>query len=186
MSSPSDIPEAHMGDDAYINEYLDELNNENIVMYITRSKNKNIVMYEGMHAEGVLDTKKPIDGYWLDIDPAYREKARKKGKMDDRIELRMIEKKLAYGYKTKPTEIEGEYELSLVSLPERTICVKMVEGRPRGVCIIAGKECYITKIYVNAKESMIGLPKPQFVLIYGIDIATGEVVIEKLDKTKKK
>jgi hypothetical protein len=44
-----------------------------------------------------LDHKKPMDVYWMDIDPAYVKETRKKGKMDDRSDLNTIEKQFAYG-----------------------------------------------------------------------------------------
>ena len=42
-------------------------------------------MYEALkNASGALDAAKPIDVYWLDIDPAYVAAARKKGVMTDK------------------------------------------------------------------------------------------------------
>ena len=42
-------------------------------------------MYEAVkNASGALDAAKPIDVYWLDIDPAYVAAARKKGVMTDK------------------------------------------------------------------------------------------------------
>lgn len=47
--------------------------------------------------DGKLDANKPLDGYWLDIDPEYVKANRKKGKTDDRDELSYIDKTMAYG-----------------------------------------------------------------------------------------
>src|SRR4051794_9480122 len=49
---------------------------------------QNIVVYEALKsADGHLDDKKPVDVYWLDIDPAYVAAARKKGNNSDRNEV---------------------------------------------------------------------------------------------------
>jgi hypothetical protein len=82
---------------------------ENIFLFVERSLNKNIVVYESIleqpeggagplsnHNVG-LSLSEPVKAYWLDIDPAYVEKRRKKGVMTDVEELNFIEKKMAYG-----------------------------------------------------------------------------------------
>ncbi len=46
------------------------------------------MVYEALKgADGQLDAAKPIDVYWLDIDPAYVEAARKKGIKSDRNDV---------------------------------------------------------------------------------------------------
>ena len=54
--------------DPYIEDYLKQYNHPDILLVIVRSKNKNIVVYEANIENGTLDSKKPIDSYWLDID----------------------------------------------------------------------------------------------------------------------
>jgi hypothetical protein len=44
-----------------------------------------------------LDSKKPVDVYWMDVDPEYQKKARAKGITTDKSELNMVEKQFAYG-----------------------------------------------------------------------------------------
>ena len=81
-----------------------------IFLYVERSLNKNIVVYESImeHAKvqqnGANDLSsvglrlnEPVRAYWLEIDPAYVEKKRKKGILSDVEELNFIEKKMAYG-----------------------------------------------------------------------------------------
>lgn len=52
---------------------------------------QNIVMYEALKSADALDAKKPVDVYWLDIDPAYVAAARKKGVTTDRVDVRKQE-----------------------------------------------------------------------------------------------
>lgn len=71
--------------------------NPNIAFIVERSKNKNIVVYEGLVKDGKIDPAKPLDVYWLDIDPVNVKNNRAKGQKHDRSELGMIESKMAYG-----------------------------------------------------------------------------------------
>lgn len=48
---------------------------------------QNIVVYEALKKGEALDANKPVDVYWLDIDPAYVAANRKKGIMTDRSEV---------------------------------------------------------------------------------------------------
>lgn len=165
-----------------------QLQKETIAFVIERSTNQNVVVYEGLledQAEGpsaLLRSDKPIDAYWLDIDPAYVEKNRKKGKMHDRDELNMIEKKMAYGVSWEPiAEEEGAYTMTLVALPKRKGIFKLVDGIPKALMEINGQQCYLQSIYVESKQGMIGLPKVVYVIIKGISIETGEPQEEKID-----
>lgn len=107
-----------------------------ICLYITRSTNRNIVVYEAKLQRALgsrpptLDPKKPLHGYWLDIDPEYVSKNRAKGKLDDREELNFIERKMAYGMEVKPHPTEvGAFQVSFVALKKRPMTLRM--GRAR-------------------------------------------------------
>jgi hypothetical protein len=161
-----------------------QLQKETIAFIIERSLNKNIVVYEGLiHEESKqLRTDKPIDAYWLDIDPAYVEKNRKNGKMHDRDELNLIERKMAYGVSWEPIEEEeGGYTMTLVALPKRKGIFKLVNGTPKAIMEINGQQCYMQSIYVESKQGMIGLPRVVYVVIKGVSIESGEPQEEKID-----
>ena len=88
----------------------------NIFLYVERSLNKNIVVYESPieQADGRsgaarvgLSLTEPVRAYWLDIDPTYVEKRRKKGILTDVEELNFIEKKMAYGITATLEVAEG-------------------------------------------------------------------------------
>jgi hypothetical protein len=158
-----------------------QLEKETIAFVIERSTNKNVVVYEGLIDPGTnkLKLEKPIDVYWLDLDPAYVEKNRKNGKLHDRDELNMIEKKMAYGVSWTPME-DDAFDLALVALPKKKCTLKLADGKPRTIMEINGQQCYLTNIYVESKPSMIGLPKVVYVLIKGVSIESGEPQEEKI------
>lgn len=155
----------------------------NLIFLIERSKNKNVVVYEGiLTAPGKLNAEKPVDVYWQDIDPAYVAANRKAGKMDDRSDLNMIESQFAYGVSTKPAAKAGEYEVHLVALPDRA-CVELLDdkGLPQIRITLNGKQCYLVRVYVHSVERWLNpMPKVEYVDISGYDIATGQLVTERV------
>lgn len=154
----------------------------NIQFIIARSKNANIVVYEGMVKDGKLDADTPMDVYWLDIDPEYIKANRKKGKNDDRVDLGMIEKKMAYGLSASETAAgSGEFNIKLVALSERQVIIKLVDGKPKSYLMINGALCEVSIIYVDATDNWVGLPTVNFVELHGID-ADGNAVVERITK----
>lgn len=154
----------------------------NVLFFIARSKNLNIVVYEAKQSNGVLDTSEPVTVYWLDIDPEYRKKARSSGKMDDRVELGMIEKKMAYGVSSTPFDGHpGEFMASLVAFPTRAVRVFIdpTTKKPRAQMQINKQQVDLVRIYVEAKENFIGLPSVVHVDVTGID-ANGQLVTERI------
>ena len=161
-----------------------QLDKPTIAFIIERSLNKNVVVYEGLVDEGTkqLRTDKPLDVYWLDLDPIYQEKNRKKGKTTDRDDLNMIERNMAYGVKCEAIEGEGgAYEMTLVALPKRKGILKMVDGVPKALMEINGQQCYLQSIFVHSKQGMIGLPKVVYVLVKGVSIASGKEQEERIE-----
>ena len=163
----------------------EQLEKATIAFVIERSLNKNVVVYEGLidDTTGKLKEDKPMDVYWLDLDPAYVEKNRKKGKMHDRDELNYIDKTMAYGisFKPVPDQDDESYEVTLVALPSKKVILKLVDGLPKAITDINGKKCYMENIYVETKQGWTGLPKVVHVLVKGKTVDGGEVQEEKID-----
>ena len=157
----------------------EQINKDSVLFWIERSKNKNIVVYEAIKQNGINDHYNNIIGYWLVIDPEYIKANRKKGKTDDREELSMIERKLAYGYNVTSTDSNKKckiYQVNLVSVP--SIIMDLItdkQGKPHIIVIINGYKCYLRRIYVATKESWYGLPKVLYVTLTGIEIKTGAI-----------
>ena len=66
------------------------------------------MVYEALKsADGALDAHKPIDVYWLDIDPEYQAAARKKGHKTDRVD---VSSNTQYRQQGKTPEAQGQEE----------------------------------------------------------------------------
>jgi hypothetical protein len=167
------------GDLSVLEKY--QADNPNLMFVICRNKNANTVCYEAVK-EGDKLGGAAIQVYWLDIEPSYVEAARKKGKMDDRVELNVIEKKMAYGCSaTASTTTPGEYSVKLVAFPKRLGTLKLAADGTTPVMYmeINGQQCVLKKIFVQAVDRMIGLPKVEYIELFGVD-ADGNAAQERL------
>ena len=151
---------------------------QHVVFIITRSKNDNTVVYSARMKDHRIDEHDPVHVYWMGFsrkDPHETDPAKL------RDELSWIEKKIAYGASGHKHGNTGEvYELKLVAVPSLKAFMQMHEGRPRVTANIGGRECVLVRVYVMAKENMVGLPTVQFVNIHGVDLETGEEIVEKI------
>jgi hypothetical protein len=163
---------------ALIPKQLALYDDHQVVFVITRSKNDNTVVYGARTHQHRLDEHEPIEVYWMgfsrkdphEVDPS---------KLRD--DLNWIEKKVAYGASAhKLHGSSDEFEVKLVAVPHLKVTMKMHGDRPRLTGMIGGHQCYVTRVYVLAQENMIGLPKVIFVNIHGIDMETGEEIVEKI------
>ena len=161
-----------------------------IALYIERSKNKNVVCYKGVHVNRASDALKPdapIDAYWLDIDPEYVKANRKNGKMDDRCELNLIDRTVAYGHSVAAPVAHSaavtSYEVSFVALSDRKMLLTSVAGgTPIILSKINGQDAVVTRIYVKATEPkhFWQMPSVEYVELHGVNPATGENVLETI------
>ena len=115
----------------------------------------------------------------MDIDPEYVKANRANGQATDRQDLGMVERSMAYGCSATATGKANEYKLSLVALSALNATAVFVDGRPRVLTKINGKDAYLTFVYVNSTDNWIGLPTVNYVDITGVDAATGEQVTER-------
>lgn len=153
---------------------------QHVVFCITRSKNDNTVVYRARTHDNNFVESDAIEVYWMgfsrkdphEVDPA---------KLRD--DLNWMEKKLAYGA-TATKDHRGEpdeFEVKLVAVPHLKVTMKKdATGRPRLYAVVGERNCFIVRVYVLAKENMIGLPKVIHVNIHGIDIETGEEIVEQI------
>jgi hypothetical protein len=152
----------------------------NILFLIARSKNQNIVVYEAKTNGNALDTSEPVTVYWLDIDPEYQKAARAKGVTSDRVELGTFERQFAYGLSSE-AQSGGTYKVKLVAFPDRPVYVSYdtAANRPVAKMDIQGKRCLLNRIYVSAKDRMLGPPKVEYVDLNGLD-DHGAAVTERI------
>jgi hypothetical protein len=135
---------------------------------IERSKNANIVVYDvRLNPRGTIDTRNPIDGYWIRLAEDGR-----------RDELSGLEKRLAYGWEAKPHG-EDKILLTLKALPSRKIIVERGKGGYEAHLPINGVPSRLTTAYVKSKEGGI-LPKVEYVDLIGRRLDNGEPIRERL------
>jgi hypothetical protein len=136
---------------------------------IERSKNANIVRYDAqLTDEGELDSDKPVVAYWiLHADNGQRE------------DLSWMQRKMAYGFKTKPAPDGEGYIMEMKPLPKRELRIKVVDGDAQAHLKIDGKPAVLKKIYVDSDQGWTG-PDVNYVKLFGKDLETGEERTEKI------
>jgi len=81
----------------------------NVILTVHREEDLNVIVYRAntikiIDASGqkkvTFDSKRPIDAFWLKIGEKDLRKHRKAGKVDDRVPLNMMEKKMLFGVKS--------------------------------------------------------------------------------------
>jgi Domain of unknown function (DUF4833) len=119
-------------------------------------------------ADGTLDPKNPVDGYWLNKGP---------GGSWSREELTVFQR-IAYGWDTEATA-NGTYALKLRAFRERAMWIVKIKGHWVVQTTIAGKQAYMRRLYVATDESGV-LPRVLYVDVFGEDAASGAALTEHL------
>jgi len=117
---------------------------------VARSKNANIVAY-----------------WLLDGDEKRRE------------ELTGIERERAYGVEGKPGHAPGTYTVVFKARRKFPLALRVVNGCPVAVTRIQGHTAILHRLFVKSKEGL-GLPKIEYVEVFGENPDTGAPVQEKL------
>eukprot|EP00796_Vickermania_ingenoplastis_P010012 gene10012-6991_t len=93
------------------------LDHHDMCLYIRRSKNLNVVVYQakyksersdnlgeggeqvesGVRADCVLHPTQPLHPLWIKLEPEHVARRRARGETDDRCEISLVERKMAYG-----------------------------------------------------------------------------------------
>ena len=135
---------------------------------IERSKNKNIVQYDICVSEnGDVPDSKPVTAYWV----------LENGEKHD---LNVIQAKLAYGIDSQEKLAENKYRIVLVAFKDRKILIEKIADGYRAIVLISGKESILEKIYVKSEERMLGLPKVNYVDLFGRNLQTDVAVQERI------
>jgi hypothetical protein len=167
-----------------------------IALYIERSKNQNIVVYDAKPVQQACAAPPDaIQSYWLDIDPAYVAKARAEGRLSDRVDLSLIERKLAYGHSVAssgpfslPEVIPGmtseRLALTFVAVPSREMELRWLTDADQLPVILAAINnsiCILSKIFVQSTEPkrFYQLPRVEYIDLIGVTL-DGEAVSERI------
>jgi hypothetical protein len=141
------------------------------LFFIQRSKNADEVHYDArVGADGNLDPKNPVDGYWMNKNASGG---------FTRDELTTFQK-MAYGWDTEPGP-NGTVVLKLKAFKDRPMSIVKAGGRWRVQTTIAGKQAYLTRLYVATKEGGI-MPTVLYVDVFGEDAGTGGALTEHIVK----
>lgn len=141
---------------------------ETSLFFIQRNKNPNTIVYDlNLNADGTVNRRSPIDGYW-----------RRYSSTGVRKELSWFESTLAYGYSSRRNQ-DSTFRIKLKAYNERYITLKQINGRWKAIMKINNEDCYLTNIYAYADESGI-FPDVLYVDIHGINPVTGQKVTERI------
>ncbi len=144
--------------------------NNQSLFYIERSKNKNRVYYDAnFNANGTINSEKPIDVYWLNLDENY-------GK---RGELSYIQEKMAYGYKSEKIT-DRCYQIKLKAFDKRIISLLIDnKGKAKAQMKIDGKMSNLNRLFIKATDKGIAT-SVEYIELFGTDIYTKTEVYEKI------
>jgi hypothetical protein len=125
----------------------------NIFLIIFRNKNLNVVVYELNTKEGKINSDNPVNVYWLDVDPAYRNVTRAKNISHDRVELNTFDNTFVYGVNSEMIN-DRECQIRFKADSSTPMRVKL---SPNGASLYVVKDNTIFLIrsaYVAATENL--------------------------------
>ena len=135
---------------------------------IERNKNGNRIQYDVcVNANSDLVGLDPVKAYWV-LESGEKEK------------LNFIETRYAYGILSQERLGRNRFAISLVALKGREIIIEKIEDRFRAVLPIRGTQSFLDKVYVDADEKWTGLPKVQYVDLFGWTALTYTPVEERI------
>ncbi len=145
--------------------------NDDLLFYIQRNHNKNTIIYDAnFDSKGNLVEEMPIDVYWI----RYEEEGQ-------RMELRSIEKMLAYGVKCEKIAVEeGKFNVKLVAKKKKEFqLIQKAPYKAKILTLINDQPSVLEHIYIFADNSGIW-PKVKYIEVFGRDANTGREVYEKI------
>eukprot|EP01084_Bolivina_argentea_P315402 546422_1 len=151
-----------------------EHKDDQLLVMIRRDKAPNPVVYRARYKNNNIKNgfaKDPIEIFWLKIAYCYIESHRKAGKQDDRMEMKYIELKMAYGIKYEKIKNKQEYKVVFIALPKWSCILKICpkESKPKLFGNINGNQCYLTDIHVQLKKKTgwFRIPSVDYITLKG-------------------
>ncbi len=138
------------------------------LFFIERSKNKHLVQYDVRLTENddILDSN-PLSVYWVLENGGQRD-------------LNLIQRTLAYGIDSCERIAKNKFRVVFVALKDRAVIVEKMEGSFRAITAINGKPSVLERVYVESRESLIGLPRVLYVDLFGRSRETGLPIQERI------
>ncbi len=138
------------------------------LFFIERSKNKHLVQYDVRLTENddILDSN-PLSVYWVLENGGQRD-------------LNLIQRTLAYGIDSCERIAKNKFRVVFVALKDRAVIVEKMEGSFRAITAINGKPSVLERVYVESRESLVGLPRVLYVDLFGRSRETGLPIQERI------
>ncbi len=135
---------------------------------IERSINKNVVQYDAcLLQNGKVSNSTPVDAYWVLAN----------GKKEN---LNIVEDKQAYGIDSKEKLGKDKFRIFLAAMKNRSIIVEKIKGDYKAVVQINGEPSILERIYVQSEDQTLGLPKVDYVDLFGRSLRTNRPVKERI------
>lgn len=136
---------------------------------IERSKNANIIQYDAqIRADGKLDKKNPVVGYWIRLAEQGQEQ-----------ELTWIQSKFAFGFKADLDADSESVSLDMAADLGRLISVQRYDEVYKATADINGKQSQLEKIYIHATGKGLSVTV-NYIDLYGIDFSNNEKTYERI------
>ncbi len=150
-----------------------------IFLVCFRDKNANVVVYQANvdEATGQFDEKEPVIGYWLSIEPSYRQNRINRSFRHDREPFGLLDKQLAWGFtarKVGPFKAEFEFKMHDCKMKVRTDPSAKLKAKLFGR--FGPTKMYVRSLYVEASER---------INIFNIKDNCSRLVVSGLDITNK-
>lgn len=137
------------------------------LFHIARSANKNLVCYDVNLVNGKLNTKTPLNVYWVN-------REERPGKTNG---LSYFQRKMAYGYKLI-AEGDNSSEVTLSAYPAKKLTICQYDSKYVCLVTINNQQAILQSLYVKAKQ---GNPlSVEYVELRGVTTDTGINVSERV------
>lgn len=139
--------------------------NPRVFCAFVRNKNGNVVLLEGRVSQGRLVD---VDEFWLDLQPEYREAARRRGRKHDRDELSLLDRR-TYGFAATRVD-DRTLKLVFHQVPALAMYVRLnADGSVTGYGQLHGINMTVQYIYVQATTRLMLLPAVEYIEVVGTD-----------------
>jgi len=143
--------------------------NSNQLFYLQRTPNANTVVYELNYKNGTLNKNEPIHVFWI-----------RYGDQGQHTELSAIQRKFAYGIKTKLIAPEN-YEIRFNAFGRQPLYLK--KSTENKLVVFAGsidKQIILTSIYLKINGGSFWSPDIEYAELRGNDPVNGWPVSERI------
>jgi hypothetical protein len=125
-----------------------------IFLVCFRDKNKNVMIYQARVEHGKL-LNPPIEAYWLNLEPSYREDRKKQNIHHDREEQSFLDKKFAWGFEQKRiSDTEAKFKFSNASEAEMTVKLSSSSNEAQLFFKHQQRKYLIRSLYITASENI--------------------------------